>query len=692
MRVLIVLWAALFLANGAAAETGTLDASVIFDLEYADDPQVSPDGKAIVYTRFSSDRASDQRFANLWLVRNDRSEHIQLSDGLHFDFRPRWSPDGQSIAFFSNRTGTKQLHMLDVASGAVRQLTNTDQRLHSFVWAPDSARFALLMDTHAPPLVIGGRLEAREGETRARPIEYYERLGWRFSYAGEESPGKSEVFVLTASEGSLRQLTDDEREWGRYGHGAQSYWLSWTDPETILTVSRSAHDEEFRLKNSDIFEVSVADGILTQITDRVGPDNKPVASPDGRYIAYTGYQERGTSVHISELHIYDRETGESRSITPNLDRDVSSPVWRSDSKAIIARFDDRAIYRVGEFTLDGKVHEVARDLGTSGYAMGQGGFSYAGGVLATAQSTPDVVGDIYAAPLGEAQRRLTDLNADALEGIALGRMEDITWAPSADDLEIHGYLIYPVDFDPAKTYPLVLQIHGGPHLHHGPRFDIEGRIMAARGYLVISPNYRGSTSYGLDFALGIDETFPAINDYTDLMSSVDAVRAKGIVDDARLYVTGGSAGGLYTQWITTRTNRFKAAVSHYPVTNWTSLATGGDISSYVMSNWFGGSLWDVPEDYLRRSPLFYADQVKTPTMIMTGDQDWRTPFGEAEQWFGALRLNGVDTVLARVPGAPHSYEETWAPSHAAERISAQIAWFERYGGRGRGAKDAEDAR
>ena len=690
MKIWIAVSAVLLSAQATFAQSASLEANVIYDIEHATDPQVSPDGKRIVYARFISDRASDARVANLWLLNTDQTGHTQLTQGRHVDFRPRWSPDGKKLAFFSSRSGQKQLHLLDLASGKVRQLTRTNERLHSFDWSPDSTRLAILMDAKAPPLVIAPRIGPGEGETRAKPIEYYDRLGWRFSYAGEETPGTSEIFILDVASGVLRQLTDDDREWGRYGHGAQVYSISWNDPETILTVSRTVKDEEFQLKNSDIFEISVADGNVKQITDRIGPENTPVASPDGRYIAFTGYDEKGLTVHVNELYVFDRQTGKTRSLTPKLDRDVANPIWRSDSRAILARFDDRGVYRVGEFSLDGTLREVSRDLGTSGFAMSQGSFSVGNDVLAMTRSTPDVIGDVYGGPIAQAPKRLTDLNADALEDKDLGRIEEITWNSPVDGLEIHGFLIYPTDFDPSKTYPLVLQIHGGPHLHYGPRFDIEGRIMAARGYLVISPNYRGSTSYGQEFALGIDSTFPGVEDTADLISAVDAVRAKGIVDDERLYLTGGSAGGLYTQWITTRTDQFKAAVSHYPVTNWTSLATGGDISSYVMSNWFSGSLWDVPDEYIRRSPIFYADRVTTPTMIMTGDNDWRTPLSESEQWFGALRLNGVAAVLARIAGAPPSYQETWPPSHAIERINAQIAWFERFGEQSTTSKEATE--
>jgi acylaminoacyl-peptidase len=299
----------------------------------------------------------------------------------------------------------------------------------------------------------------------------------------------------------------------------------------------------------------------------------------------------------------------------------------------------------------------------------------ADGVVAMTVGDTNRPADLAVTRAGSAPKVLTDLNQDVLGHKKLAAVERITWPSSHDGLSIEGWLMTPPQFDPARRYPLILEIHGGPHAAYGPNFSAEAQLYAAAGYVVLYTNPRGSTSYGDDFANAIHLAYPG-NDYDDLMSGVDAVIARGFVDEDQLFVTGGSGGGVLTAWIVGKTNRFRAAVVAKPVINWVSFALTADYALLFSTLWFDGPAWEKTADYWARSPLSLVGNVTTPTMLLTGEADYRTPMSETEQYYQALKQRKVDTMMIRIPDAPHGI--AGRPSRLVAKVNNILAWFERY--------------
>jgi acylaminoacyl-peptidase len=387
----------------------------------------------------------------------------------------------------------------------------------------------------------------------------------------------------------------------------------------------------------------------------------------------------------------NRDGTQPRVVAPQLDRDVEQPVWSADGKGIFVATADQGNGKVGYVSLDGKVDYVASDLGGGdlGRPYSGGSFTVAGdGRIAYMHTRPEQPPDVAVARRGGTPAsRLTRLNDDLFERKTLASVEEVRFKSSHDGRSIQGWIARPPGFDRAKKYPLILEIHGGPFADYGDRFAAEIQLYAAAGYVVLYINPRGSTSYGEEFGNLIHHAYPGF-DYDDLISGVDAVIAQGYVDPGNLFVTGGSGGGVLTAWIVGKTDRFRAAVSAKPVINWHSFVLTADAAPFFYRYWFPAPPWEKPEEYLRRSPLSLVGNVKTPTMLLTGEQDYRTPMSESEQFYQALKLRRVDTALVRVPDAPH--ELIVRPSQLIAKVTHILAWFEKYRKRDGGAAPTSD--
>jgi acylaminoacyl-peptidase len=414
------------------------------------------------------------------------------------------------------------------------------------------------------------------------------------------------------------------------------------------------------------------------MTDRDGQDSSPVFSPDGKQIAFLGFDDKGMSYENSDVYVMNVADGSSRNLTRELDRSIDDVQWAGSSNRLYIQYDDRGRRHIATLSMNGNVAEIASDVGSasSGRPYTSGGFSVAGnGSVAYSGGTPDRPADVHTARRNGQVTRLTRLNDDLLAQRTLGEVEEIVWESSLGDYEIQGWLVKPPGFEANRKYPLVLEIHGGPFAAYGPHFSPEIQLYAAAGYVVLYTNPRGSTSYGYDFANEIHQNYPN-QDYDDLMSGVDAVIARGYVDDEQLFVTGGSGGGVLSAWIVGKTDRFRAAVVQKPVINWASFVLTSDGMPFFVRYWFGTPPWEDPEKYWRYSPLSLVGNVKTPTMLITGEQDFRTPIAESEQFYQALKLRGIDTALVRVPERSHTIVAR--PSHLIAKADNIIAWFERY--------------
>ena len=409
------------------------------------------------------------------------------------------------------------------------------------------------------------------------------------------------------------------------------------------------------------------------------PTREPVASPDGRLIAYVGFDDHLLGYQNHRLSVMNPDGSGVRLLTGGLDRDVGDPHWSSDGRSIFVKYVDHGVTQVARVSLEGAVTKVAEGLASGEldrpYSSGDYSVAKNGTVAATIGDASDP-GDVAVAARGGALRRLTSLNAQLFAGKTLAAVRPMPVTSAADGLPIDAWMVTPPGFDPNRKYPLILEIHGGPFASYGPIWSTDDQLYAAAGYVVVYANPRGSTSYGEEFANRIHHDYPS-KDYDDLMSVVDAAITTGHVDPNALFVTGGSGGGLLTAWIVGKTDRFKAAVSQKPVINWTSEVLTTDGYTSMAKYWFGKMPWEDPEQYWRRSPLSLVGNVKTPTAVMVGEDDHRTPPSEAEQFYAALQIRSVPAVLIRVPGASHGGLAD-RPSQLVAENEAILAWFGRY--------------
>ena len=669
----------LLAAPPLAAQSGRLTEMDVFELEYASDPRISPDGDWVVYVRQFADVMTDMNYSNLWLVRADGSGHRPLTTGRFADNSPRWSPDGSRIAYMSNRDGMPQIYMHWVQSGQTAAITNLTDPATNLSWSPDGSRLAFYKLVPEAPLTIGELPAPPAGAEWAAPAKYTDKLVFRFDGIGDMPAGYWHLFTVPAEGGTPRQLTSGEKSYSTGFFSAAGDGPAWTPSSDAVLLSANLRDDwELDLLDSEIYEVSVDDGSVRTLTDRRGPDASPTASPDGRRIAYLGYDDRYQGYQLTRLYVMDRDGSGSRVVSASLDRSVYQIKWAPGGEGIYGLYDDEGNTKLALFNLDG-THTVLAENGGSGF-MAYGGFgvSYtvaADGTFAYTVSLPDRPGDVVVGLAGREPTLVTGVNDDLFAGKTLGAVEEIWWESSKDGRRVQGWIMKPPDFDPEHRYPLVLEIHGGPFANYGDRFDVEKQLLASNGFVVLYANPRGSTSYGEEFGNLIHHAYPG-DDFHDLDSGVDAVIDLGFIDEDNLFVTGGSGGGVLTAWMIGNTDRFKAAVSFYPVINWYSFSLTADMSPVAVKYWFPGLPWDNVEHYEERSLLSVVKDVKTPTLIMTGEEDWRTPMSESEQYYKALKLLGVDAVLVRVPGEAHGI---WGrPSHGMAKITTVKGWFDKY--------------
>ena len=653
----------------------------VFNLQYAADPQISPNGQRIVYVRQFSDIMTDKHESNLWIINFDGTDDRALTTGNYSDSSPRWSPDGTRIAYLSDRDGKPQIYVRWMDTGQTAKLTNLENPPSDLGWSPDGKliSFASLVETKPPQ--IATLPKPPEGAKWADPPKLYDRLVYRFNARGYLKPGFIQLFVVAADGGAPRQLTSGDLPYGGTAFGGGGHAV-WTPDGKFLIFSANLHpDYDYDPLNTEVYEISLADGAVKPLTNRKGPDNSPAISPDGKTIAYTGFDDRYQGHQTTHLYLMNRDGSNPRVATPKLDRDVVDPQWAPDGSGVYFRYDDQGNTELTFYSLDGTIKKLAG-------MMASGGSSYSGGAsfsvahneaLAFTHGDGNRPGDIAvrerAWPPSHLTVVITALNRQLFMQKKLGTVENCWFKSSLDQRDIEGWIVKPPDFDPAKKYPLILEIHGGPFANYGDRFDTNKQIWAALGYVVLYVNPRGSTSYGEEFANLIHHAYPG-DDFYDLDSAVDGIIGKGYIDRDNLFVTGGSGGGVLTCWMIDRTPRFRAAASLYPVINWYSWVLTSDLPSFGTLYWFPGPPWDNMDQYMKRSVLSYVNKVTTPTLLMTGEEDYRTPISEAEQYYGALKLRKVEAALVRFPSEPHGLSAR--PSHQIAKILCVADWFEKH--------------
>jgi dipeptidyl aminopeptidase/acylaminoacyl peptidase len=675
IRILAILFAATALNTRAAATPATgpsryFTGADLFNLEVATDPQISPDGRTIAYVRKSNDVMTDRARGTIWLIDVATGAQRPLIAGPGSYYSPRWSPDSARLAYVGADSGSPQLYVRWMGTGESARVTGLPDSPDSVVWSPDGRRIAYSMFVPDEGLKLGSAPPKPEGAKWADPLQIIDAVTYRTDEGGYGKPGYQQIFWVPADGGAPTQLT-----FGGTNAGAV---VSWTpDSRSVLFSANLNKDWERNLNEAEIYRVSIDGGAPVALTNRKGPDIQPNVSRDGRMVAYVGFDDVGHANQDTKLYVMNIDGSGKRVVTANFDRAVTNPVWAADGRSVYVQYDEHGSNRVARVDLNGSHHDVATGITASGLDRPYSGGEYSvsrNGVVAVTTGDNLHPSDIGVATSGSV-RKLTHLNGQ-LAAKMLGQPQKLAVTSSYDHRPIDAWMITPPDFDPAKKYPLILEIHGGPWAAYGPSFSTDDQLYAADGYVVVYANPRGSTSYGQAFADEIEQNYPG-HDYDDLMSAVDAAIATGHVDPNNLFVTGGSGGGVLTAWIVGKTDRFRAAATQKPVIELASFALTTDFAAAFSPGWRKQRPWEDPQGYWKYSPLSLVGNVKTPTLVVVGSEDYRTPVSQAEQYYTALQMRGIPTALVKVPGASHGSIAS-RPSQAAAKASAILAWFDKY--------------
>lgn len=653
----------------SADEPDRFNARDVFELEYATDPQIAPGGDMIAFVRRSNDIMTDRTRSNIWTVNADGSDHRPLLSGTANYSSPRWSPDGSRLAYISNEERGSQLYVRWMDTGQTALLTNIQSSAGNISWSPDGEHIAFTMNVEFDAKPFSVSMPAKpEGAEWSPSFKYITETRYQADGSGILEPAYSHIFVVPAEGGTPRQLTE-----GNFNHRSS---LSWTPDSSEILFSANRHENwALQTRESDIFAVSL-DGALRQITDAPGVETAPQVSPNGRLIAYGKTDNQKLAYRNRYLHVMGIDGSNDRNLSADIDNSLSNWTW-DNNNALIYQITDRGVTEVARVSLDGGHRTLATGLG--GESLGRpytsGSYAARDGVLVVTKGSATRPADLV---LVESRRetQLTQLNEDLLGHKTLGQVHEIIYNSSIDGEEIQGWYLTPPDYQPGQAYPLILEIHGGPHSAYGPHFSAEMQRMAEAGYVVFFNNHRGSTSYGERFALLLQNKYSSEYDFADHMSGIDALIDRGIADADRLYITGGSAGGIAAAYAIGLTDRFKAAAVAKPVVNWVSKVLTADSGIGQIANQFEGLPWENLDEYWQRSPLSLIPNMTTPTLLITGEADRRTPISETEQMYQALKIQGVEVVMVRVPESPHGI--AGRPSRLIGKVENILAWFAKY--------------
>ncbi|MEM9086090.1 MAG: S9 family peptidase [Pseudomonadota bacterium] len=656
--------------DNPTSELRLFTAEDVFELEWADDPQISPDGKQAIYLRRFNDIQTDRTRAHVWIVNLDGTGHQPLLADEGSYRSARWSPDGSRIAFMRRVDDGTGLFVHYLGTGREALVGTFDKSPGSLTWAPDgkSLAFSMAVPGKAESLVKAPKKP--EGAKWADAPVVIDRARYRTNGAGFLELAYDHIFVIPAEGGTPRQLTS-----GDFNHDGT---LSFTPDgsEILFSANRNA-DWEMQSREADIFAVNVKSGALRQVTSEPGVESNPQVSPDGKSVAFLKTSNAREPFVPTNVFVMGVDGSNPRNLTQGLDRRAGDAQWLSNSE-IAYTFQNRGENHIGVTNRSGDRRTAVEGIGgtTVGRPYVSGSFDAgAGGALVFTKGSATRPADLFAAAR-RSETRLTELNEDVLSHRDLGDLREFTYASSLDGIEIQGWMITPPGYEEGKKYPLIIEIHGGPHLAYGPHFSAELQRMAAAGYVVVYDNHRGSIGYGSEFANLLKYKYSSPDDFADHMSAVDWAIANGFADEENLFIAGGSAGGIATAYAVGLTDRFNAAMAAKPVINWVSKVLTADSYIGQVQNQFPGPPWEHLDHYWERSPLSLVGNVTTPTMLITGELDYRTPISETEQFYQALQLRGVPSVMVRMPDSNHGIAAR--PSRLNTKTDYTLAWFEKY--------------
>ena len=644
----------------------------VFQLEWVTNPQISPDGNWVVYQRGGMDIMNDQRQSRLWMIKTDGTNHQKLTSNDVNESNPVWSPDGQKMAFSSSTEQGSEIFVYWIKTGKVARLSQLENSPSRVSWSPDGKWLAFSMKVPSKELSLVSPPKKPKGANWADPPKITTRFKHESDGSGYISPGFNHLFVIPAEGGTPRQITK-----GDLNHRGTPQWSS--DGGHLLISSNLKKDWEYDFRNTEIYKISVESGEVKTLTNRNGPDRDFAISPNGQQIAYIGFDDKMQTYQVSRLYVMDIDGSNKKEVKTNLDRSISSPIWEASGRGIYFMYDDKGNTKIGYTDLSGKNKMVAPNLGGTGIGRPYGGGSFSvskKGRIVYTHTTPYHPSELALIEKGDSKERLImSLNNDLLKYRNLGKVEEVWYKSTFDKRDIQGWVVYPPHFDAKKKYPLLVENHGGPISNYGDRFSPEIQLYATAGYVVFYPNPRGSTSYGEAFGNLLYHNYPG-EDYQDVMDGVDVLLQKSFLTEDSLFVTGGSAGGIMTAWMIGKNNRFQAAAVIKPVMNWISKTLTADNYYGYANSRYPGQPWENMDAYMKFSPISLVGNIQTPTLVMVGTSDLRTPLSEAKQLYHALKIRRIETALVEVPGAPHFISRR--PSQLITKIEHILAWFDRY--------------
>jgi dipeptidyl aminopeptidase/acylaminoacyl peptidase len=651
-------------AQETASDT-LLTVNHYLDWEQVSEPQVSPDGSQIVYTRRWVNKVEDRWDSALWIMNADGSRNRFLVKGSS----ARWSPDGTRIAYLADGDpkGSQVFVRWMDAEGATSQITRVAESPAGLSWAPDGKAIAFTMLVKKEDAWRISMPSAPEGAKWTPAPRMIDDLHYRRDRTGFIEQGTTQLFLVPADGGTPRQLTNGEFEVSELGTGLNYDWTP--DGKTIVFDGLREPDADYRYRESYVYTLDVATGAVRQLVTTKGLWSNPEVSPDGRSVAFTGRPYGTWSYKANEVWVVGIDGTGMRALT-TYDRDPSGLEWAPDGSGVYFVLAETGTSNVHFAGLRGGARNVTE--GTHMLSLG----SIARDLTAVGTlSDPDDPGDVVRYSLRKPQpiTRLTNVNADVLARVRLGRVEQV-WYASTGGARIHGWIVKPPGFDPSKKYPLIMEIHGGPHGMYNVGFNYQFQNFAANGYVVLYTNPRGSTGYGSPFGNAIERAYPSV-DYDDLMAGVDTVVGRGYIDTQRMYVGGCSGGGVLSSWVIGHTTRFAAAAVRCPVIDWISMAGQTDIPLFTYG-FFDAPFWEKPDQWLKQSSLMYVRNVKTPTLLMTGELDLRTPIPQTEEYYSALKMLKVPAVMLRFNGEYHGTSSK--PSNFLRTQLYMMSWYQQH--------------
>jgi len=703
---LLLLIIIVFGASPASAQKRSITEKDLFSFVWIGDPQISPDGSRVAFVRVTVNEKKDGYNTAIWSVSPSTGETHQLTNGPR-DSSPRWSPDSKYLAFVrvtekDGRPDQPQLFMLAMAGGDSFQFTSLPRGASQLQWSPDGKTIAFVNGANPEEIAkmaphptaqaspSPSPTDAKKPEDHESDVRVITRAVYRANGAGYlDTKHPQHVWIVAAPRTGDEKVTPRQLTTGRYDDGN----VTWArDSSQIYFTSDHADEPYYELPSTAIYAMAATGGQPRKLTSFDMGTGAFSVSPNGKQLAfYASVNKPVQSYTEPDLWVMDiADNAQPRNLTTTFDYDVGSgvggdntaprggggnpPIWAADGRSIIAVYGKEGKANLGAFDVaTGKETDVTR--GNQAVVSFRALPDASKFVLLI--STPTRIGDLFwTDKAGAEPKQLTHFNDELFSHLNISQPEEI-WYTSFDGKKVHAWVQKPPDFDPNKKYPLILNIHGGPHTAYGFIFDHEFQWMAARGYVVLYPNPRGSTTYGQGFGNVIQYNYPG-DDYKDLMAGVDEVLKRGYIDADKLGVTGGSGGGLLTNWTIGHTTRFAAAVSQRDIASWSDWWYSADFTLF-QATWFKAAPFEDPEDYKARSPLTYINNVKTPLMLILGEADYRTPPGAGgEEMFRALKYKKIPTVMVRFPNESHELSRSGQPWHRIERLQHIVGWFDKW--------------